>query len=56
MAGVGTVTVGISGSWTPPERLEVCSRLAKLIKSLKLMTCGRWYLYDTLLEETGVDG
>jgi hypothetical protein len=47
--------VGIGGEWTPPERLAVSSRLAKLIKSLRFMTCGRLYLYDTLLERLAYD-
>jgi hypothetical protein len=41
---------GMGRYWTRPARLAVSSRLAKLIKSLRFMTCGRLYVYDTLLE------
>jgi hypothetical protein len=33
-----------------PERLAVSSRLAKLRKSLRVMTLWRWYVYETLLK------
>jgi hypothetical protein len=49
-AGVGPVTAGMGGSWTPPERLAVSSRLAKPTRSHRCMTCGRLSVYDTLLE------
>ena len=41
--------------WTRPARLAVSSQLAKLIKSLRFMTCGRLYVYDTLLERLAQD-
>jgi hypothetical protein len=41
--------------WTRPARLAVSSRLAKLIKSLRFMTCMRLYVYDTLLERLPQD-
>jgi hypothetical protein len=40
----------MGGYWTRVEWLAVISRLAKLAKSHRFMTCGRLYLYDTLLE------
>ena len=35
---------------TRPVRLAVSNRLAKLIKSLRFMTCARLSVYDTILE------
>jgi hypothetical protein len=54
-AGAGTVTMGMGGPWAPPERLTSSSRLAKLRKSLKIMTLWRLYSYETLLERLAQD-
>jgi hypothetical protein len=52
---VGTATVQLGGYLARAERLAISSRLAKLTKSLRVMTLWRLYVYETLLERRGQD-
>jgi hypothetical protein len=55
LLALGSVAVVMGGSWTRPDRLAVSSRLAMLTKSFGFMTCGRLYVYETLLERLAQD-
>jgi hypothetical protein len=54
-AGVGTVTVVMGGYYPLPRSLTAINRPANSARVLRSRTCGRWYLYDALLERLPQD-